>query len=79
MTLSGWIPIADAPRDGTWVKVSCVRRTGLHVAICKWSRPDRPGPARAPYWMTTSFGNRFASGIVEPTHYMPLTEMEGAL
>jgi hypothetical protein len=30
--------------------------------------------------MTTSAGNRFASGIVEPTHYMPLEKtMEDAV
>ena len=60
-----WKPIASAPRDGTWMSVSCVRPYlgGLHIEKCKWS---------GHYWSTPSFGNRFAGGIVEPTHFMPL-------
>jgi hypothetical protein len=72
-TSSEWKPIADAPRDGTWMMVSCVRPYlgGLHIEKCQWA---------GHYWSTPNFGNRFASGIVEPTHFMPsLDHLEGAL
>ena len=62
MTPSGWLPIADAPKDGTLVKVCCVRwGKKLHIEKCKWA---------GHYWSTPSAGNRFAGGIVNPTHFM---------
>jgi hypothetical protein len=65
MTSSEWKPIADAPLDGTVVKVSCVlaKRGGRHIEKCKWE---------SGYWMTAYFRNRFAGGIVDPTHFMLL-------
>jgi len=47
------------------MSVSCVRPYigGLHIEKCKWA---------GHYWSTPSAGNRFAGGIVEPTHFMPL-------
>lgn len=67
-----WIPISSAPRDGTWMMVSCVRpHRGRHIEKCQWA---------GHYWSTPNFGNRFASGIVEPTHFMPLDlDLEDAL
>jgi hypothetical protein len=66
--LSGWLPIEQAPKDGTLMMVSCVRRGGkLHVQKCKWA---------GHYWTTGVFGNRFADGIVEPTHFFPLVQPE---
>ena len=67
MTSSEWLPIADAPRDGTWTMVSCVRRKGPHIEKCKWA---------GHYWSTESFGNRFADALVEPTHFK---KVEGVL
>lgn len=72
MKTSRWLPIADAPRDGTFVKVSYVRenRGGRHVEKCKWE---------SKCWMTGWLGTRFANGVVEPTHFMPLDRQEGVL
>ena len=62
MTPSGWLPIADAPKDGSLIKVCCVRwGKKLHIEKCKWNKR---------YWSTAYFGNRFANGIFDPTHFM---------
>lgn len=70
--MNDWLPIADAPRNGTVVAVSYVRanRGGRHIEKCKWSKH---------YWSTPYFRNRFAGGIVEPTNFMLLNRKEGDL
>jgi len=65
---SGWLPIEQAPKDGTLMMVSYVGRRGkLHIEKCRWA---------GHYWTTGVFGNRFANALVEPTHFGPLVKPE---
>jgi len=70
---SGWLPIADAPKDGTWVLVggpSGYTTTPWRVEVCR-SHPDyRDGEWR------NHANDAFTDGGAAPTHFCPLVTPE---
>ena len=65
MLPSGWLPIADAPKDGTWVLVagpSGYTSSPIRIEVCRFI---------APHWRNHA-DNLFTDGGDEPTHFLPL-------
>lgn len=61
---TGWLPISNAPKDGTWVLVAKSNGSAWIVSCCFW---------RVSFWEDAN-GHDFNIGINEPTHFLPLIE-----
>jgi hypothetical protein len=69
---SGWLPIADAPKDGTWVLVagpSGYTTTPWRVEVGRY-QPDYRNSWR------NQANDAFTDGGTQPTHFLPLVTPE---
>lgn len=62
-------PIADAPRDGTWVL--------LPFSTSKWDACRGPSPQYVTArWFAAAWADPNGALLTEPTHYLPLPEVK---
>ena len=67
---SGWLPIADAPKDGAWCLVagpSGYTTTPWRVEVCRYYPEYRPHNP----WQNHA-NDAFTDGGHPPTHFLPL-------
>lgn len=74
--MTEWIPIEDAPRDGSWLILA-------RIAPVPGTDITEPQP-RTVWWVTsgTWFGSYWSDGIARlmpPTHYIPMIQVPDEL
>ncbi len=71
--MPGWRPISTAPKDGT-VFLGWSEREWFAQPIC-WERPncdDGSHPGEPNEWVYADFDLHARTGVVSPTHWMPI-------